>query len=143
MKIMICGSMSFAKEMLELQKHLQNFGHAVEVPCDTDLHIENPDLIDQLEENREHVIENNILRKCFDLLAGSDAVIFLNLPKNGIEGYVGTSSLMELGLAYYLKKKIYLMYPCPDPKEYRWAHEVAVIRPEILNGDIEPLRLNV
>ena len=140
MKIMICGSMSFAKEIRELQNQLTILGHDVSVPCDTDLHIENPGFIDELDTDREHLIENNIMKKCFDILTDSEAVIFLNLPKNGIDGYIGTSSLMEMGLAYYLGKKIYLMYSHPNPREHRWAHEVASFRPSVLNGSIESFR---
>ena len=139
MKIMICGSMSFAKEMVELQGQHKSIGHEVSIPSDTELHIEKPNFIDDLEKDLEHVIQNNVLRQCFDLLAASEAVIFLNLPKNDIEGYMGTSVLMELGLAYYLKKKIYLMYPYPSPHAQRWAQEVASIQPVVLNGDISSL----
>jgi len=141
MKIMICGSMSFAKEMVELQDQLRSFGHNVSVPCDTELHLEKPDFIDELDKDREHLIENNIMKRCFDILADSDAVIFLNLPKNDVVGYIGASSLMEMGLAYYLGKKIYLMRPYPDPHKHRWAHEVVSFEPIILNGDIEFLRI--
>lgn len=138
---MICGSMSFAREMIELQNKLKDLGHEVAVPCDTELHIKKPEFINELDKDREHLIENDIMRKCFGILAGSDAVIFLNLAKNEVGGYIGTSSLMEMGLAYYLGKKIYLMYPYPNPHEHRWAHEVASFKPVILNGDLESLRI--
>ncbi len=137
---MICASMSFSKEMLALQDKLKAFGHSVSVPCDVDLLLENPELIDDLDSDREHLIENNIMKKCFDLLAQSDAVLFLNLPKNGVDGYIGTSSLMEMGLAYFLEKKIYLMYPHPNPNDQRWAHEVASFQPCILNGELGALQ---
>ncbi|MGE5392734.1 MAG: hypothetical protein ACM3NH_03245 [Candidatus Saccharibacteria bacterium] len=136
-KIMICGSMSFAKEMLALQNQLKAFGYEVSVPCDTELHVEKPGFIDELDKDREHLIKNNIMKKCFGILAGSDSILFLNLPKNGVNGYIGTSSLMEMGLAYYLGKKIFLMYPYPDPNVYRWAHEVASFEPTVLNGSID------
>ena len=139
MKIMICGSMSFAKEMVELQKQLQDLGYSVSVPSDTELHLEKPGFVDDLDKDMEHIVANNVMRECFNLLAASDAVIFLNLPKNGIDGYMGASALMEIGLAYYLKKKIYLMYPHPDPHQHRWAHEVASLQPTILNGDVSIL----
>ena len=137
---MVCGSMSFAKEMLELQNQLEGFGHDVSVPCDTELHAGKPGCIDELDKDREHLVANNIMKQCFDTLAESEAVIFLNLSKNGVEGYIGTSSLMEMGLAYYLGKKIYFMYPHPDPNEQRWAHEVASFQPAVLNGSIEYFR---
>ena len=139
---MICGSMSFAKDMVELQKELQAFGHEVYIPTDTELHVQDPNFTNDLDKDREHLIANNVMKECFDLLAASDAVIFLNLPKNGVDGYIGTSSLMEMGLAYYLGKKIYTMYPYPDFNVHRWAHEVASIQPTVLNGNIEVFQQN-
>lgn len=126
--------------MIELQKQLIALGHAVQVPCDAELHTDRPGLIDDLDADRKHLIENDIIKKCFNLVAESDAVIFLNKAKNGIDGYIGTSSLMEMGLAYYLGKQIYLMHPFPDPKDHRWAHEVASFQPTILDGDLVVFR---
>ena len=54
-----------------------------------------------------------------------------------MSGYVGTSSLMEMGLAYYLGKKIYLLNELPSPETARWAHEVLSFQPTILNGDFD------
>lgn len=140
MKIMICGSMSFANEMIAAQKELTEMGYEVSVPCDTELHVSNPDFIDNLDADRQHLIENNVIKRCFETLAAADSVVFLNFPKNGVEGYLGTSSLMEMGLAYYLGKKIFLLFPHPKPSEARWAHEVASFQPVILNGNIASLQ---
>jgi hypothetical protein len=140
MKIMICGSMSFAEKMRMLQHDLQEMGHEVLVPADVDLFIENPKFNDDLALDREHLMTNDVIRKCFDLLAASEFVLFLNYPKNGISGYLGASMLMEIGLAYYLRKEICLLFPLPSAAEARWAHEVSSFSPLILNGDIEPLR---
>ena len=128
--------MTFAKEMIALQEKLTSFGHSVSIPCDADLHADDPNIIDDLERDRKHLVENDIIKTCFNLIAKSDAVVFLNLPKNGVDGYIGTSSLMEMGLAYYLDKKIFLMHPHPDPDVHRWAHEVASFAPTILNEDL-------
>src|SRR3989344_4599554 len=132
MKIMICGSMTFAKEMLETKKKLERLGHKVNVPLDTQSHIENPKLIDDFESNYKHVQETDIMKKCFNLIAKSDAILVLNRLKNGIKGYVGTSSLMEIGLAYYLNKKIFLLNSIPESRDHRWAHELSIIKPTIL-----------
>lgn len=140
MKIMVCGSMTFAKEMLDAQEALTQMGHEVCVPCDADLHVARPGFIDDLDGDRKHVIENNIMKRCFDLLAGSDAIVFLNYPKNGTNGYIGISSLMEMGLAFYLGKKIFLLYDVPSPSEARWAHEVLCFEPTVLHGSFEPLK---
>lgn len=140
MKIMICGSMTFAKEMIDTKRKLEDLGHTVFVPSDTESHLEDPSLIDNLEENYKHTIKKDVLRKCFDLITKSDAVLVLNYIKNGIEGYVDTSSLMEIGLAYYLGKKIFLLNFIPKAKDARWAHELKIIQPVIINGDLELIR---
>lgn len=140
MKIFICGSMHFSKEMLEAQKKLEELGHAVEVPCDTQEFADNHEMTtDNHEENYKRCIDNDIIRKCFDSIAESDAVLLLNYPKNEVDGYIGASGLMEAGLAYYLKKKIFLLYPPPSPKEVKSSHEILIMQPVILNGNLNSI----
>jgi len=136
MKIQICGSMSFAKEMTKIQKQLIKMGHVVLVPQDTKLHLSDPNFIDNLSENLEHCINENVLKVGFDLVANADAILVLNFPKNGINGYIGTSTLMELGIAHFLGKKIFILNVIPDFNKIRWAHEVAIMQPVILKGDL-------
>lgn len=137
MKIMICGSMHFAKEMMEAKKRLEEMGHEAEVPCDTQKFIDEPDFTtDNHEENHKHCIENDIIRKCFNTIAESDAILLLNYPKNDIDGYVGASGLMEIGLAYHLGKKIFLLNPPPRLEEAKYTHEILIMQPVILNGDL-------
>lgn len=137
---MIVGSMTSAKEMLATKKELESLGHLVDVPTDTELHLKDPDFINNFESNLKHVKKNNILRKCFNLIAKSDAILVLNHKKNNIDGYIGASALMEIGLSYYLSKKIFLLNPIPSPHEVRWAHEVEVIAPTIINGDLNKIK---
>ncbi len=131
--------MTFAKEMLKAKKKLESLGHKVNVSLDTESHVKNPQLIDDLEFNYKHAQETNILKKCFDLIAKSDAVLVLNYLKNGIEGYIGTSSLMEIGIAYFLGKKIFLLNPLPKSSDYRWVHEIEIIKPVIINGQFDKI----
>ena len=136
MKIMIVGSMTFAKYMVDIKQKLEQLGHVVTMPCDTEFHVENEEIIDNLEEDFKHLTENDILRKCFKLVAQSDAILILNKPKYGVSGYIGTSTLMETGLAYYLGKKIFILHDVPSSEECRWAHEIKVMQPIIINEDL-------
>ncbi len=140
MKIMICGSMSFANEMVEAKKKLEELGHSVLLPCDTDVHLEDSKFIDDLDKDYTHCVENQIMETCFNLVAESDAILVLNHAKNNVEGYIGTCTLMEIGLAQHLRKKIFILNELPDYKEYRWAHEVRIMQPKILNGDLEKIK---
>jgi len=137
MKIFILGSMHFAKEMLETKKKLEDMGHQVGVSCDTQEFVNNREMTtDNHEENYKWCVDNDIIRKCFTCIADSDAVLLLNYPKNGLNGYVGASGIMEVGLAYYLKKKIFLLYSPPPVKEAKYSHEILIMQPIILNGDL-------
>lgn len=135
MKVMICGSMTFSREMLEAKKKLEEQGHEAIVSCDVEDHVNDDGLIDDLEADFKHCLETDVMRESMNDIEKADAVLFLNLKKNGVEGYVGTSSMMEMGLAYFLNKKIFILNPTPTPSEVRWAHEVRIMQPTVINGD--------
>ena len=136
MKIMVCGSITFSKQMIEAGEKLEKLGHTVLLPPDVDIHLENADLIDDLEADLKHCIETDVLRKSLKQIESADALLILNFPKNGINGYIGTSSLMELAIAYHFGKKLYLLNEIPSSSEARWAHEIRIMQPIILNGDL-------
>ncbi|MFO8016846.1 MAG: hypothetical protein R6U32_07125 [Candidatus Woesearchaeota archaeon] len=136
MKIMICGSMHFARDMLEAKQELENLGHEAMVPDDTHECVENPDL----NMDFEHCMRTQIDKKCFDKIAESDAILVLNHPKNGIEGYVGGATLMEIGLARHLNKRIFMMNELPADEELRYALEIRITEPVILNGNLSRIR---
>ncbi|MDD2731619.1 MAG: hypothetical protein PHI53_00260 [Candidatus Pacebacteria bacterium] len=133
MRLMICGSMYFAKEMLKAKKTLEELGHEVRVPSDVYQCIENPDLNMDL----EYCLDTDIDKKDFNQVAESEGIVVLNYPKNNIIGYIGGASLMEIGIARHLGKKIFLLYNPPSEKDLRYALEVKVSRPIILNGDFK------
>ena len=140
MKITICGSMSFAKEMLTTKKKLDGMGHKAFVPVDARVIAEGKHDHDDLEEDYRYCIENDIMRKCYALIEKSDAVIVLNYPKNGVDGYVGAATLMDMGIAYYLGKRIFLLNPPPGIGESRQSHEIRAMQPIVLAGSLEKLR---
>lgn len=139
MKIMICGSMTFAKEMIETKKKLESMGHEVDIPTDAFKIADGRHNNNDFEANFKHCIENDIIRVHFKILEKNDAILVLNYRKDGVEGYIGASSLMEIGLAYHLGKKIFLLKMPPKESEQRWAHEIRVMQPTVLNGDLDAI----
>lgn len=67
----------------------------------------------------------------------SDAILVLNYDKDGHENYIGPNTLLEMGIAYFLGKKIYLINPIP--RFYCWE-EVKAMKPLILNGDLAKIK---
>ncbi|GEM_PF-42468 len=129
MKIVICGSMKLAKEMNEARRKLEGMGHEAICPPDTDHCVANPDLNEEV----EYCIEHDVIREHFRLIADADAVLTLNHTRKGIPGYVGSNTLMDMAIAYHLKKRIFLLYPIPDMD---CATELRIMQPTVLDGDM-------
>lgn len=136
---MVIGSMTFAREMLQTKKELEKLGYEADIPFDVEHHLNDEEAIDDLDRNLQYCVENDVVRKGFQQVADADAVLVLNLPKNGIPGYIGTSALMEMGIAHWLRKKIFLFNKPPLHTEHRWAHEVQIMQPKILYGDLSKI----
>lgn len=136
---MISGSMAFAHEMLETEKQLEKMGHTVSLPYETQSHVEDPGLVDNLDANLKYLEGKDILRKSFQLVEGSDAILIINHKRRDIEGYMGVSTLMEAAIAHYLHKKIFILNDIPDQKTHRWAHEVSLMDPTFIQRDLSKI----
>jgi len=138
MKIFIAGSMSFALEIIKTRKDLEDMGFEADYAPDTHDCFEKPHL--KLNEDMDHCERTDIMKSCMDIQENCDAILLLNHPKDGTHGYNGSHSLIELGLAYYLKQKIFLLYPPPPKETARYWVEVMHMKPIILNGDISKIK---
>jgi predicted RNA-binding protein with PUA domain len=65
-----------------------------------------------------------------------DAILILNLEKNGIKGYIGGNTFLEMGFAHVLNKKIFLLNPI---SEMGYEDEIVAMKPVILNGDLDKI----
>ena len=133
---MISGSMAFAKEMIAAKEELGNMGYEVELPYETEVHVQNPEFVDDLSNNLQYCIDNDVIHHSFNLIEKADVIVVVNYPRKGIDGYIGTSTLMEIAIAYHFRKKIFLLFPIPHFDEVRWAHELAIMQPTILHGNL-------
>jgi len=146
MKITICGSIAFQDEVLSLKEKLQKLGHEVEI-WPSEVKGENGQFIPVQEyykirraaaNNEEWVWDRKAeaVMEHFDKVAWSDAILVVNYDKNNIKDYIGGNTLMEIGLAFFLKKKIYLLNQVP---EISYKEEILGVKPIILNGDLSKI----
>ena len=126
--------MTFAREQLKAKRKLERNGHSVLLTDNIKDYANSPNIKKSFEEELQLCLKYDIMRGFFNKIAESDAFLVCNYPNKDIGGYIGTSVLMELGLAYYLNKKIYLLYDIDQSQKY--ALEIAIINPVILNGDL-------
>ena len=133
--------MQFAKKMLLAKKKLEKLGLTVKVPCDIKKFIDESNFsTDNHEEDYKHCLENDVIKTDMKSVVESDAILVLNYPKDNIEGHIGTSTLMEIGLAYFHNKKILLLFPLPKLEKARYSHELSIMQPQILKGDIKNIK---
>ena len=108
MKIAIVGSMSFHNQMLEIERELIDLGHEVIVP-EADGYV-----LEAKKEDTLRKIANDYIRKYFYKIETVDAILVVNIVKNGINDYIGSNSFLEIGFAHVLNKKIFLLNQKPN-----------------------------
>lgn len=134
MKFVICGSMAFSKEMVEIQKFLKNVGHEVVIPPNAEKYASGELAMETSQKSVENKINHNQIQEYFLEIKDADAVLVANYDKKGIKNYVGGNSFLEAGFAHVLEKKLYFLNDIPD---MIYSDELKAFRPVILNGDLK------
>jgi len=129
MRIAICGSMEFAKEMVEIGQKLEDLGHAVLLPKDAAEYVAGAKRL----ESKWAKIEGDLIKNYYKGIKERDAVLIVNMTKNGIENYVGGNALIEMAFGHVLSKKVYLLNSIPTMS---YSDEIGAMRPVVLNGDL-------
>ena len=137
MKIVICGSMKFSKEMLKIKEKLNSLGlNDVVVPRDADKYASNQLAEENSYESIKNKIEEDLIRSHYEEIKNADAVLIVNYDKNGIANYIGGNSFLETAFAHVLKKKLYLLFEIPNMS---YSDELKAMQPIILNNDLSKI----
>ncbi len=128
MKITICGSIAFIDDMVAIKKDLETLGHQAYIPPVSIVDDQGKPLdVKEYYKMRHTEIDpqswiwdkkKEAMLLHFDKVAQADAILVLNMDKNGVAGYIGPNTFMEMGLALYLNKKIYIYNPLPTASPY-------------------------
>ncbi len=148
MNITICGSIAFYDEMLRAKKELEGLGHVVKLPPSQVFNnngkpIEVKDYYALRKKSINDIgswvwgLKADLMREHFSKIEWCDAVFVLNLDKNGIRGYIGPNTLIEMGLAFHLKKRIFLLRELP---ELDYKEELLGMKPFLINGDLGEIK---
>lgn len=147
MKITICGSVAFQDEVLSVKEKLEKLGHEISLwPLQLKdgegklISVKEYYKIRKIAADDEKWVwdrKAEAVLEHFDKVAQSDAILVANYDKNDVKGYIGGNTLMEMGLAFFLKKKIYLLNQIP---ELSYKEEILGVKPIILNGDLSKIK---
>ena len=108
MKIIICASIQFTKEISEIATTLRNNNHSVEIPLTSEkilngeLSLEDFNKENQKGEGSNIKIKDNIIKKYYEKIKACDAILVLNYRKKGIDNYIGGNTFLEMGFAHVL-----------------------------------------
>lgn len=135
MKIIICGSISAANEIIKAKQELEKMGHEVEIPEG----VKNKKLQrikGKHQEKAEVKIRYDLIRNYYEKMKLYDAVLVVNPEKNNTPGYIGGNTLIEMGFAHVLKKKLYCLHSVP---ELPYTSEIVAMRPIVLKEDLSKI----
>jgi len=148
MIITICASVDATPKIIEIKHILEQKGHKTNIPYYTNKilkgEITYEDYMKQKEQSGDTALrvsqDVDFFDRYWNLIKNSDAILVLNEKKKGIEGYIGGNTLIEMGFAYVLKKKIFLLNPIPERSErMHYVDEIIDLKPIILHGDINKI----
>jgi len=148
MKITLCASVAFYSQVHEIKDKLISMGHEVKTPIEKvkdkngkEIHttefykIRKSQQIDQtwvVDRKEEY------MKSYFEKIEWADAILVINLDKNNVEGYIGGNTFLEMCVAFYLKKKIFLLNPLP--KNELIFEEIIGMKPIILDNDLNKIK---
>jgi len=137
MKIVICASVAFSKEIVKTRLELEKLGHKVVIPENVAEYAAGQRRPETWQELATRKIEGDLIRGYFDEIKNSDAVSILNYEKKAINNYIGGNSFLEMGFAHVLKKPIFLLNPMP---EMSYTDELTAMKPIVIKGDLEKIK---
>lgn len=136
--IALCASMKFAQEFINMKSELRKLGITAYIPGEFDdrdileKKIENFSVEEEIKEKQD----NDYTRKHFRVIDQSDAILVLNYVKNGIKGYIGGNSFLEMGHAFANNKPIFLLQDIP---EMSYTSEIGAMNPIVINNNLSKI----
>jgi len=82
-------------------------------------------------------MKGSAIRDHYEKIEWCDAIVVVNHEKRGIQGYIGGNTLIEIGVAFFLKKPIYILNPVSSELSYK--QEILGMKPIILDGNVEKI----
>ena len=149
MKITVCGSIAFYREMEILKGVLERKKHEVIIPLLSEevpqygdgrkiyfaKYIEEHGGIDAFPpDDPIWITKQNAIRDHFEKIEWCEAIVVANHKKREVEGYIGGNTLIEIGLAFFLRKKIYIMHSISSALSYK--QEIYGMKPILLNDNL-------
>jgi len=142
--ITICASAAHFKKVVEIGKELKKLGYAVKVPLTASKMQRNNNYDVSFyktwfKNEKDYKKKTHLLKDHFKKVLEADAVLVINLEKNGIEGYIGGNTLMEMALAFHFKKPIYVYNDISQNLSIK--EEIYALQSKFINKDLKRIKI--
>lgn len=140
--ITICSSVNFYKQAVECQPILEKFGYKVIIPATAERMKLSGDYDvthykTWFSNSDDYHKKTALMKGHFDEVSRSDAILVLNYEKHGAHNYIGGNVLMEMALAFYLDKPIFILNEIPEKSAF--LEEIIGLNPIVLHGSLDKL----
>lgn len=143
-KIVLCSSAAFYEHTNQLADKIDTLGLKAVVPHNAaEMRKKNNYNVEAVKTWYQNPAEfkrkSEFMRRHFEEVAKGDVVLVVNDEKHGMPGYIGPNVLLEMGLAFYLNKPIYVLNPVS--KDMPNYEEVIGMGSVIINGDLTKIKV--
>jgi hypothetical protein len=140
--ITICSSASFYRQAVDVQAQLQKLDYRVIIPATAEKMKHSGDFNVQhyktwFGNKNDYHKKTALMRGHFDEVKKGDAILVLNYEKHDIKNYIGGNALMEMALAFFLHKPIFILNEIPENSNF--LEEIIGLNPVLLHGKVEAL----
>lgn len=130
----ICGSMKLKEKMTQVESQLKDLGFSVLLP-----NMEETGDYASMTETEQYQFKNRMIVDHFNKIKEGDAVLILNDRLKDTDNYIGANSFLEIGFAFSLGKKIFILNGLPQQSN---TIEIGGMLPVCLNGDLGKISLS-
>lgn len=132
--------MNFYEELVRIEGELEKMSWTVAIPQSAKLMKEKKDYdVSHVKGVLTYEERSKLIQKNFDEIRASEAILVINNEKNGVPAYIGPNVLMEIGLAFYFGKKIFIWNAVPDSAQFK--EELNCFGVEYIDQNIEKIHV--
>lgn len=133
----LCSSASFYEHVVSIADELERAGCDVIIPKSAAQMRERGDFKVRktwYDDPSAYDQKADYMRSHFDAISRADGILVVNDEKHGVPGYIGPNVLMEMSLAWYQQKPIFMLHSYPDTSTYE--EEIKGIQPIVLDNNL-------
>lgn len=126
--------MKLKDKMFEIEKTLKDLGFNVLLP-----NMSETGEYSNMTQSEQYQFKNRMITDHLNKIREGDVVLIVNDRLKDVDNYIGANSFLEIGFAFSLCKKIYLLNGLPEQPN---TVEIGGMFPISLNGDLTKININ-